>query len=177
MTTWTKPTDITQTPELEDHIQWQRGADNFDLNREAGIIQSSKPLLYISNDGHAPLRMKTWYIHFTGFQFENLPDTISGLELKTSIRRKGRIVDDTVQLRHNGDFIGENKINHRTDDLGHLPINNVTSYGGFDDLWGAELTKSLLLDPTFGVTLRLQSHLFYPHRETVLIDSVELRVY
>lgn len=177
MTIWTQPSNITQASEIEEHVQWQRGADNFDLNQKNGVIQSSKPLLHISNDGHAPLKMKTWYLYFTDFKFEDLPDTISGVEARTTIRRKGRIVDDTIQLCLNNELIGENKVNYRTDDLGHLPIYNETSYGGFDDQWGATLTKEMLLDPSFGIAIRLQSHLFYPHKETVLVDSVELRVY
>jgi len=192
-TQWYTSKNITQNPEFEDfdnHIQWQRGTTkvldqygiptdfpNFDLNSGSPFIQSVKPLLYISNDGHAPLRMKTWYLHLTDFRISNVPEVISGIELKTNIRRKGRIMDDTISLRYNDDFLGSNKINYNTDDLGHVPIYNTTSYGNMSDLWDAVLTPEIVTDSSFGVTLRFQSHLFYPHKETVLVESVELRVY
>ena len=192
-TRWHTPNNTTQIPEFEDfdnHIQWQRGTakvldqygvptdfPNFDLNSGAPFIQSVKPLLYIANDGHAPLRMKTWYLHLTDFRITDVPEVISGIELKTNIRRKGRIMDETISLRYNNDLLGENKINYNTDDMGHVPIYNATSYGNMTDLWNAELTPEIVTDVSFGVTLRFQSHLFYPHKETVLVESVELRVY
>ena len=192
-TNWYNPNNITQESEFEDfenHIQWQKGVTktldqygiptdfpNYDLNTGGSLIQSSKPLLYISNDGHAPLRMKTWYLHLTDFRIADVPEVISGVELKTIVRRKGRIMDETISLRHNDNLLGENKINYNTDDLGHVPIYNATSYGNMTDLWDAVLTPEIITDSSFGVTLRFQSHLFYPHRETVLVESVELRVY
>ena len=176
MTTWYTPFNITQHAEYEKNIQWQRGAGNYDLNLATAPLQTVREVLYISNDGHAPLREKTWFLHFTDFRIE-APATISGIELRTTIRRKGRILDETVILRHNDIVIGENKINYNLDDMNHVPISNVTSYGGPTDIWSASLTKEIVEDASFGITLRLQSHVFYPHRETPLIDSVELRVY
>jgi hypothetical protein len=167
MTSWFSSSNITQHAEYEKNIEW----------RLSKPIQSSRDILYISNDGHAPLREKTWFIHFTDFRFQDLPETISGVELRTNIRRKGRILDETVMLRYDDMVIGENKIAYNLDEMNHIPVNNTTYYGNPTDLWTANLTKAMLEDPSFGVTLRLQSHLFYPHRETAIIDSVELRVY
>ena len=189
-TQWFSPSITTQTAEFDQHVQWQAGVinsvdergrlqsiPNTDLANRSGIIQSIRPIVYISNDGHAPRREKTWYITFTGFNITDITDPINGIEVQTTVRRKGRIMDETVQLRFQDSMIGENKINYNLDDLNHVPINNVMSYGGADDLWQAGITAAMLQDPTFGVTLRLQSHLYYPHKETVIIDSVQLRVY
>ncbi len=177
MTNWHIPFNVTQHAEYEKNIQWQRGPNNFDLNLGVAPIQTVREILYISNDGHAPLREKTWFIHFTDFRIENVPETISGLTVRTTLRRKGRILDETVMLRHNDVVIGENKINYRLDDMNHVPVNNITEYGGTLDTWNANLTKAMIEDSSFGVTLRLQSHLFYPHKETCIIDKVEIRVY
>ena len=189
-TQWFTPTTTTQTAEFEDHVQWQAGVlssvdehgrvqtiPNTDLSNSTGLIQSIKPILYIANDGHAPRREKTWYITFAGFNITDITNPINGIEVQTRLRRRGRIMDETVNLSLHGDMIGENKIDYNLDDLNHVPISDVTNYGGPTDQWQSSLTAAILQDPTFGVTLRLQSHLFYPHKETVLIDSVQLRVY
>jgi len=187
---WYSPTIISQYAEFDQHIQWQAGVTNSvdgqghlvstpntDLSNKAGTIQSVTPLLYIANDGHAPLRQKTWYITFTGFNITGLTDPINGIQVQTSIRRKGRIMDETVQLTYQGNLMGENKINYLLDDLNHVPVHNSMTYGGPTDLWDNQLTAAMVQDSSFGITLRLQSHLYYPHRETVLIDSVQLMVY
>jgi hypothetical protein len=189
-TQWFYPSNTTQTAEFDEHVQWQAGyinsvdehgrlqsVPNTDLSNRLGIIQSIRPILYISNDGHAPRREKTWYITFTGFNITGITNPINGIEVQTIVRRKGRIMDETVQLSYQGNLIGENKINYGLDDLNHVPINNSTSYGGPTDLWDNQLTASILQDSTFGITLRFQSHLYYPHKETVLVDSIQLRVY
>jgi hypothetical protein len=189
-TQWFTPTTTAQIAEFEEHVQWQAGyitsvdaygrtqtTPNTNLTISTGPIQSIRPILYIANDGHAPRRERTWYITFTGFNITDITDPINGIEVQTRLRRRGRIMDETVSLSLNGDMIGENKIDYNLDDLNHVPINDVTNYGSPTDLWQTQLTAAMLQDPTFGVTLRLQSHLFYPHRETVLIDSVQLRVY
>jgi hypothetical protein len=189
-TQWFKPTITTQTAEFEEHVQWQAGyiasvdaygrtqtTPNTNLTNGTGLIQSIRPLVYIANDGHAPRREKTWYITFTGFNITDITDPINGIEVQTQLRRRGRIMDDTISLSLQGNMIGENKIDYGLDELNHVPIHNSMTYGGLTDLWQTQLTAAILQDPTFGVTLRLQSHLFYPHRESVLIDSVQLRVY
>jgi len=190
-TQWFTPTITTQTAEFEDHVQWQAGyinsvdaygrtqtTPNTDLSKNVnGVIQSIRPLVYIANDGHAPRREYTWYITFTGFNITDITDPINGIAVQTNLRRKGRIMDETVSLSLQGNMIGENKIDYGLDELNHVPIHNSMTYGGATDLWQTELTAAILQDPTFGVTLRLQSHLFYPHKESVLIDSVQLRVY
>lgn len=178
MTIWYTPFNVTQHAEYPDkNIQWQRGANNFDLNVGTHPIQTIREILYISNDGHAPLREKTYFLHFTDFRIEDAPATITGIELRTTIRRKGRILDETVMLRYDDMVIGENKINYRLDEFNHVPVNNLSNYGGSTDKWGTTLTKAQIESVSFGVTLRLQSHLFYPHRETAIVDKVEIRVY
>ena len=187
---WYSPSITSQYAEFDQHIQWQAGVTNSfdergrlitnpntDLSNMTGTLQSITPILYIANDGHAPLRQKTWYVTFTGFNITGITDPINGIAVQTSIRRKGRIMDETVQLTYQGTLMGENKINYKLDELNHAPVHNSMSYGGPTDLWENLITSTMIQDPTFGVTLRLQSHLFYPHKETVLIDSVQLMVY
>jgi hypothetical protein len=189
-TQWFTPTITTQTAEFEEHVQWQAGyttsvdaygrtqtAPNTDLSNVINVIQSIRPLVYIANDGHAPRREYTWYITFTGFNITGITNPINGIQVQTSIRRKGRIMDETVQLTYQENLMGENKINYKLDELNHVPVHNSMVYGGPTDLWDNQLTAAMIQDPTFGVTLRLQSHLYYPHKETVLIDSVQLMVY
>jgi hypothetical protein len=107
----------------------------------------------------------------------DLPNTITGIQLDLMSQRNGRIVDETIQLVHQGEPIGNNNFMYILDSEGHFYLNNQTSYGGPTDLWGAELTKDMLEDPSFGVILKFQSHPYYPHSCGMFLDSVSITVY
>lgn len=173
-TSWTDPTNITQFSEI--------GAENFHItwdntNSYAGMksdneqsVGSMNPLYHYARSPEADINSKTYYIRATGFNFENLPNTISGVEVRLKTKRGGRVTDDTVQLCLDGTDIGENKAD--------LIVNPLKYYGGENDLWGiGSIAKSSIQNNTFGITLRFKSHPQYPHRDAVFIDSVQIRIH
>ena len=113
--------------------------------------------------------MKTWYLRITGFDFVNLPETLSGIAVRVTGNRRGRITDDTVQLCFQNESIGENRAN--------LDLNPKKIYGNDSDLWNTQLTIAEIQDPSFGVLIRLQSHKHYPHKDSAFLDSVEVQIY
>jgi hypothetical protein len=81
--------------------------------------------------------------------------------------RGARIVDDTVQLIHNGSPIGEN--------LATLEIEALKTYG---NAWGLTWTDPDAYTMTtgdFGVVLRFQSNFSTPHTTTPAIDFIRMR--
>ena len=164
-TEWFSPTTISQYAESDIHVPWQ-GIDTDPLDVNA--VRTTKDLLHISNMLANDLRMKTNYLVVTGFNWWNLPDTISGIEVKIHIDRVGRITDDTIQL-YNGAGFSDNKANK---DLSHLK-----TYGGEADLWGLTSIEPNDLNDTFGLLLRYQSHPNWPHRSTPNMRYIQIRVW
>lgn len=169
-TLWTFPTLVEQYAEDESHIGWN-DVDNFSaLNSDvnSGIVAVA-PLLHIARSPKHDIKNKTWYLKCTGFNFINLPTTISGITLRLTMHRGGRITDETVNLCYQNRDIGKN--------LADLPLNPITIYGGPGDIWGVEnLSVSLVQDSSFGVLLRFQSHPNWPHKTVPIINSVELQI-
>ena len=98
-----------------------------------------------------------------------MPDAITGIQVKLSMNRFGRITDDTIQLTRNDELIGENQAT--------LDTNPIKLYGSETSLWDTTLTPEYLQDPSFGVVLRFKSHPRWPHKSSAFIDAVEIRVY
>lgn len=170
-TSWTNPTIITQYGEHPNHIAWDliNNPDGLKYS-DANSLKTVKDLLFISNPTANNIRMKTWFLSTSGYNFQNLPEIISGIEVLLTMKRGGRITDDTVQLQYNDGLIGKNKADFNLD--------MIKTYGGPSDLWGVELiSPSIISDPSFGVTLRFQSHPSRPHRETPLIDSLKIKIW
>lgn len=173
-TPWTLPQTVSQYAEAgaeSVHISWQN-IDNFSAikNLDLKSVGTVGNLEHIARSPKHDIKNKTWYLRVTGFNFIDLPETITGIEVRVSARRYGRVVDDTIQLCRNDSEIGENKA-----ELTTLP---AVIYGGAEDLWGiGPLTASDLLDSTFGVTLRFQSHPNWPHRSPMYLDAVEIRIH
>lgn len=175
MTTfWTYPSSIFQytEPDTEDfYVSWN------DTNRFEEIkffdkksLQSNGALIHISRSPRHDIENKTYYLRITNFSFQNVPNTISGIEVRVKAQRYGRVVDDTVQLCLNGKDIGENKAD--------LVVKPEKLYGGSQDLWGIDtLTKSDIENITFGVIIRFKAHPNWPHKDPVFVDSVEMRIY
>lgn len=136
-----------------------------------------RALQHRSNPATGDLRDKTWKLVCTNFNMVNLPDVITGLQLDINAQRNGRIVDETIHLTYQGQEIGNNNFLYVLDSEGHFYINNQTSYGGKTDLWGAELTPTILQDPSFGIILKFQSHPYYPHSCGMFLDRVSFTVY
>lgn len=165
----------SEAPEVE--ISWN-STPSRDVNSLLEQKWSTvKSLKHIANPATGNIRERTYSLICTDFQIENLPDVISGLELKIVAQRNGRIADEIIQLTYQGQEIGKNNFDYITDSEGHLKITNETLYGGPTDLWEADITPEMLADPSFGVVLKFQSHPYYPHNVGMIVDSVSLTVY
>ena len=138
--------------------------------------KTERDLVHYANLATGDQRTKTVGLRCTGF---NIPtyDRINGIQLRVIAQRQGRIVDETVQLTYNGGTIGKNNFVYRTDSEGHLKLTNDTVYGSDSDLWEADLTPAVVSDLSFGVLLRFQSHPYYPHKQTMYLDSVFMEVF
>lgn len=173
-----RPSQVIQFSEAEDiEIPWT--STNVPADRLPPVdfkIRTTKDLKHIANPATGDLRDGTWALKYTGF---NIPEgtVATGIELNIVAQRNGRIVDDVIQLIYQDSIIGENNFVYITDEEGHLPIKNESTYGGPGNFWGAEVTSEMLSDPSFGVILKFQSHPYYPHSSGMTIESVVLTIY
>jgi hypothetical protein len=167
-TDWTSPTTVTQYAEDNSHISWNDDFSNI-KSSTGRLISTTAPLLHIARQPRNDITMKTYFLKMTGYNFQNLPEEISGVECKIKMNRGGRISDETVQLCFNGELIGDNQAG--------LALDPITIYGSNTNTWKVDLTSSMLQDPSFGVVVRFRSHPHWPHKTTPLIDTVELQIY
>lgn len=151
------------------HIPWSNTDVNRVTSNDNNSITTQGNLYHIARSPKSDILSKTYFIVFTDFKFQNLPETVSGIELKLFTNRKGRITDDTVSLYYDDSLIGNNKASTEI-----LP-NKI--YGDPLDNWGVALTKEKLMDKSFGVILRFKSHPKWPHNDPMFINAVELRIY
>lgn len=170
---WALPRTISQYSELdaEDvHVPWLE-INTFDNLKflDGKHTKTVRDLLHIARDPKSDIREKTYFLKLTNFNFENLPTVLTGIELKLTMNRYGRITDDTVHLILNDGEIGNNAAN--------LDLAPIKTYGNSEELWNTNITIADVLNPTFGVLLRFQSHPKWPHKSTPLIDSVEIRIH
>jgi hypothetical protein len=173
-TLWTNPTIISQYAEAggeDHHISWIDRDGFSDLRSKNGQFVCTNGLLeHIARSPKPDLVNKTYYIKMSGYNFQNLPEVISGIELRLSAKRSGRITDDTVQLHYDDQQIGDNQAS--------LNLNPVKLYGGENILWGlTSVDATIIQDQSFGVLLRFKSHPSWPHKSPVELDSVELRIH
>lgn len=172
-TNWTLPNSIIQYAETgaEDrHVSWLE-IDNFSALKslDQRSIKTRRDLVHIARDPRHDIIEKTYYLSLTGFRFNNLPINLSGIELKLSMNRFGRITDDEILLCLNGESIGENQAT--------LDLNPTKIYGDQTSLWNTNLSISDVQNPSFGCIIRFQSHPKWPHRSTALIDAIEIRIH
>jgi len=173
-TPWAFPSTITQYTEPgtdEIFVSWDDSDEFRQIKQQDGrALQSVGALEHIARSPKHDLKNKTYYLKATNFNFQYIPDAISGIELKIVARRYGRVVDDTVQLLVNDVISGENKAT--------LEIKPEKIYGGEFDLWSIDsITKTDLESVEFGVVIRFKAHPDWPHKDPVLIDSVEMRIH
>lgn len=170
---WALPTIITQFSEedAEDaHISWEEIEGFHSLKSLDGkFIKTSTDLLHIARQPRHDIKQKTYFLRITGFNFVNLPTILSGIEMKLTMNRFGRITDDTVQLCLNDNLVGDNRAT--------LDLNPMKLYGSQTEMWNSNLTISDVQNSSFGITLRFKSHPRWPHKSTAMIDSVQVRVY
>jgi hypothetical protein len=125
--------------------------------------------MHIARAPRHDIQMKTYYLKLTGFNFCNLPTTLSGVEMRITARRRGRIMNETIQL-----CIG----NRVSDNRATLNIEPIEVFGGETDLWSMkDLSLVDVADSNFGVVIRLQSHTHWPHKDSAIVDAVELRIH
>lgn len=167
-----QPSQVVSYSEFPDQeVDWQTiPASGFLANQRWSPVRS---LQHISNPATGDMRDLTFALKCTNFNISDLPDTISGLQLTTQAQRNGRIADEIVQLIYQDQLIGENQVNYLVDIEGHFTILNTTTYPG---PWGVDLTPDILMDPSFGVMLKFQSHPFYPHNCGLFLDSVSITI-
>jgi len=146
---------------------------------QRNVIQSTKNLAHIPNPTRGPKLDKTYFLKCTKFGMtgDTIPTSVTGIEVRLDAQRWGRIVDETVCLVYNGEIISENKTNISAIREGHLTNNNVQTYGGFADMWGAEITREMLASDSFGVLLRFSSNPLYPHRDTIEVYRITIKLY
>lgn len=170
---WALPTIITQYAEegAEDaHISWNdiNGFSSL-KNLDGKFIKTTSDLVHIAREPRHDITQKTYFLRITGFNFINLPAVVSGIEMKLTMNRFGRITDDTVQLCIDNNVIGDNQAT--------LDLNPIKTYGSQTSVWGSNLTISDVQNSSFGITLRFKSHPRWPHKSSAMIDSVQVRVY
>jgi hypothetical protein len=184
-TPWAFPTTISQITESDAHIAWDSAGLSYIRFDDASYLRTVKTLQHIPNSFAGDRGMKTWYVLASGFNFKLIPPKITGIIVELKTDRGGRITDDTVQLRTVSTWtgytgaVGDNKANA---DLGQKKF-----YGGTMDLWGWDrigytgslldtVLRQVILTPNFGIALRFQSHPFWPHNSTPMIDYVRIRL-
>lgn len=174
-TEWTTPTIFSQYAESgaeHAHISWDDSNGwspllNRDVNEK---IRTTGTLVHIARSPKHDILTKTYYVKCQGFNFVNLPDSPSGIELKLSTQRRGRITDETIQLCFDDQVISDN--------LANLIVDPIKVYGSSTSLWSVKnLSMSTIQDSKFGVVIRLQSHPNYPHNDEAYINAVELRIH
>lgn len=169
-TAWTLPTSISQYVETdaEDiHISWDDTSFNNLTSITGRALGTTKPLYHIARSPKHDLKTKTYFLKLGGFRFEDIPNVISGIEVRLSSKRYGRITDETIQLSLNDELVGDNKAT--------LMVSPIKTYGGENDTWG--INPDDVLEPSFGIIIRLQSHPNWPHRDGAQIDAVEIRIH
>jgi hypothetical protein len=172
------PNAVETSSEFPDQeINWRKTPNTNSGYLLDGRWGTVKDLSHIANPATGDIRNKTWFLICTDFQIADLPEQISGIQLELRAQRNGRIVDEISQLTYQGNPLGNNNFVYLTDSEGHLKITNETIYGSPTDLWGADITPAMLVDPSFGVILKFQSHPYYPHKCGMFLDAVSLTVY
>lgn len=169
-TKWFLPNLISQAYEVEQHVPWVESGFVYLKSDDGNYLSTTRELLHIANPTVNNLKMKTYYLYLSDFRMTGIPELISGIEVEVNMNRGGRITDETLQLRFNDEFIGENRATYTLD--------NIKMYGSPTDIWGiTDLTREILTDPSFGVGLRFQSHPSWPHREHPKVNFVRIRVW
>jgi hypothetical protein len=169
-TIWTPPSTVIQYAEDASHIEWNNTDGFLDLIKSSGqSTPTMSPLLHIARQPRNDITMKTYFVRASGFNFENMPSTVSGIGVRLEMNRGGRITDETVQLCLNDQLIGENRAN--------LILDPVKFYGDNNDTWNVGNLANTVADPLFGIVLRFQSHPGWPHTTTPLLTSIQIQIH
>lgn len=172
-TNWSLPNTVIQYAESgaeNNHVPWLE-FDNFNnlKNKNNKSIKLIDNLQHIARDPKTDITNKTYYLKCTNFIFQNIPTVLSGIEVKITMNRFGRVTDDSIQLCLNDNVIGENKAD--------LNLDMIKIYGNINDKWNTTLQVSDFLNSTFGIILRFKSHPKWPHSSNVFVDAIEIKVH
>lgn len=171
-TNWSLPSIITQYAEsgAEDvHLPWDDKQSFSQLHNKDSRLGTVGQLQHIARSPKHDLRNKTYFLKAQGFNFRGLPEVLSGIKLRLTVSRSGRITDETIQLCLGEDLVGDNHAS--------LSLDPMKTYGGETDLWNTSLSITDITTPEFGVVLRFQAHPHWPHRDAAFIDAVEIQIY
>jgi hypothetical protein len=178
-------TEVNSTNSITNRpsIQWNFDGTNLGENRPASTIGT---LYTMSGFWQEKFYSETSQLICTNFNFTDIIGTVTGIELELDVKRVARIQDLIIQLTLNGEIIGDNRasiINPVQSDtytaevtVPLQPINDYNIYGSSTDMWGTTLSAADVTDPTFGVVISFRSNIIYPHRDTVYLDQVALRI-
>ena len=162
-TKFLKPTRSTQNTGATE-IPWNLDTSTYNTFTGSG---SSEPLTSFN-------AKTTGLLLCSGYRTSIIPSTsdgstvtvINGIEVKVLSDKEARIKDSIIQLAQSGSLIGSNKANTNAG-------NNYT-YGGSTDTWGTSLTYDDL--SSLQVALKYSSGTI-PHRDSVYVYSVQLKIY
>jgi len=172
-TNWALPTSIIQyaEPGAEDaHVSWLEVNNFYGLtNLNSPGVQTSRELIHIAKQPKHDLVEKTYYLKLSGFNFLNLPNVISGIEMRLSVNRRGRITDETIQLMKNDQIDGDN--------YASLHVDPVNMYGSSTDTWHSSISSLDLENKNFAVLIRFQSHPNWPHKAGAIVNAAEIRIH
>ena len=172
-TIWTSPTIIDQYAESGAelvHIPWNNSQFDAVISPDSTSLGTQGVLTHISKSPRVDETNKTYFLSANGYNFNDLPNIVSGITLRLTTNRYGRISDDTIQIIVNGEPAGEN--------LASKSVDPIKIYGGVNDLWGIDnLSVSDLQNSNFGVLIRFKSHPHYPHKDGANIYAIELQIH
>jgi hypothetical protein len=166
---WTIPNNFFQYSDSETDIPWNEEKFQEMRNFDKKSLNLNGEIYHIAMSPKNDIKNQTYFLKVTDFKFSNLPTQLTGIELKLTTKKFGRIVDDTIQLCIADKIIGENKAT--------LEVNPVTIYGSFNDLWNTNLSIDDIKNKDFGVVLKFKAHPFWPHKNGMFIDAVEMRIH
>ena len=170
---WALPTSIIQYAEPgaeEFHVPWLEVNNFYGLkNLNAPGVQTSRDLIHIAKQPNHDLVEKTYYLKLSGFNFLNLPTSVSGIEMRLSMKRHGRITDETIQLVKSDELAGDNQAT--------LNLDPVKVYGSATDNWKTSISIPDIENGNFAVVIRFQSHHSWPHKTGAMVDAVEIRIH
>jgi hypothetical protein len=175
----TLPTNVIQYADDEaNQVQWIPDSLGILMSPGSSSLTTVKPLMHVARSPKYDLIDTTWFIKCIGFNFANLPSTISGVTATVSMNRGGRITDDTIQLCYQDTLIGESRALPAVDRVTQSSIlRPISIYGGAQDKWEINnLTRSMIQDPTFGIVVRYKSHPSWPHKTGPILYSITLQI-
>ena len=97
-TAWTLPTSISQYVETDAehvHISWDDTSFDNLTSITGRALGTTNPLYHIARSPKHDLKTKTYFLKLGGFQFEDIPNIISGIEVRLTSKRYGRITRST----------------------------------------------------------------------------------